>query len=97
MRSFVAPPPERPIFAGPPPSFSVVIPAYQARRRYLLVQLAGLGAATALLSILVSLAGLGRISAYALTIPAVTLATFTANRGWTFRSRRQASIESRTS
>jgi hypothetical protein len=52
MRSFVAPPPERPIFAGPPPSFSVVIPAYQARRRYLLVQLAGLGAATALLSIL---------------------------------------------
>jgi Glycosyl transferase family 2 len=30
MRSFVAPPPERPIVAGPPPSFSVVIPAYQA-------------------------------------------------------------------
>jgi putative flippase GtrA len=70
---------------------------WRARRRYLLVQLAGLGAATALLSILVSLAGLGRITAYALTIPAVTLATFTANRGWTFRSRSQASIESRTS
>jgi putative flippase GtrA len=70
---------------------------WRARRRYLLVQLAGLGAATALLSILVSLAGLGRITAYALTIPAVTLATFTANRGWTFRSRGQSSIESRTS
>jgi putative flippase GtrA len=27
----------------------------------------------------------------------VTLATFTANRGWTFKSRGQASIESRTS
>lgn len=70
---------------------------WRARRRYLLVQLAGLGAATALLSTLVSLAGLGRITAYALTIPAVTLATFTANRGWTFRSRGQASIESSTS
>jgi putative flippase GtrA len=70
---------------------------WRARRRYLLVQLAGLVAATALLSILVSLASLGRITAYAVTIPAVTLATFTANRGWTFRSRRQASIESRTS
>lgn len=61
------------------------------------MQLAGLGATTALLWILVALAGLGRITAYALTIPAVTLATFTANCGWTFRSRAQASIESRTS
>jgi glycosyltransferase involved in cell wall biosynthesis len=30
MRNFVAPPPERPIVAQPPPSFSIVIPAYQA-------------------------------------------------------------------
>ena len=30
MRSFVAPRPERPVVPGPPPSFSVVIPAYQA-------------------------------------------------------------------
>lgn len=70
---------------------------WRARRRYVLVQLAGLGATTALLWILVSPAGLGRITAYALTIPAVTLATFTVSRGWTFRSRGQASIESRTS
>jgi len=70
---------------------------WRARRRYLLVQLAGLGATTALLWILVSAASLGRITAYALTIPTVTLATFTANRGWAFRSRGQASIESRTS
>jgi putative flippase GtrA len=70
---------------------------WRARRRYVLVQLAGLGATTALLWMLVSLASLGRITAYALTIPAVTLATFTANRGWTFRSRSHTSIESRTS
>jgi putative flippase GtrA len=59
------------------------LPAWVLRRRYY--------------RSFVSLAGLGRITAYALTIPAVTLAMFTANRGWTFRSRRQASIESRTS
>jgi putative flippase GtrA len=60
---------------------------WRARRRYVLVQLAGLGATTVLLWMVVSLADFGRISAYALTIPMVTLATFTANRGWTFRSR----------
>lgn len=70
---------------------------WRARRRYVLVQVVGLGATTALLWILVSPAGLGQITAYALTIPVVTLATFTANRGWTFRPRGQASIESRTS
>jgi putative flippase GtrA len=70
---------------------------WQARRRYVLVQLAGLGATTALLWMFVSPAGFGQITAYAMTIPVVTLATFTANRGWTFRSRGQASIESSTS
>jgi glycosyltransferase involved in cell wall biosynthesis len=30
MRSFLAPPPERPLAAGKPPGFSVVIPAYEA-------------------------------------------------------------------
>ena len=30
MRSFLAPPPERSIIPGPPPSFSVIVPAYQA-------------------------------------------------------------------
>jgi putative flippase GtrA len=60
---------------------------WRARRRYVLVQLAGLGATTALLWMFVSPAGFGKITAYAMTIPVVTLATFTANRGWTFRSR----------
>jgi putative flippase GtrA len=55
-----------------------------ARLRYLTVQLAGLGATTGLLRLYVSGAGVGRMSAYALTIPAVTVATFAANRGWTF-------------
>jgi putative flippase GtrA len=59
---------------------------WRARRRYVLVQLGGLGATTALLWALVSPAGFGRITAYTLTIPVVTLATFAANRGWTFQS-----------
>ncbi len=55
-----------------------------ARARYLAVQLAGLGATTALLSLLVSGAGLDRIGAYAVTLPTVTAAMFLANRSWTF-------------
>lgn len=56
----------------------------RARTRYLLVQLAGLGATSGLLWLVVSTGGLGRLAGYALTIPLVTLATFTANRAWTF-------------
>jgi putative flippase GtrA len=57
-----------------------------ARARYLVVQLGGLGGTTGLLWLLVRQEGLHRISAYALTIPLVTVATFAANRGWTFQN-----------
>lgn len=57
----------------------------RARLKYLVVQLAGLGATTALLWFFVSDAGISRIAAFAVTIPAVTVATFLANRSWTFR------------
>jgi putative flippase GtrA len=52
--------------------------------RYLMVQLGGLGATTCLLWLLVSADGVHRIWAYASTIPVVTVATFAANRVWTF-------------
>ena len=56
----------------------------KARFKYIVVQVAGLGATVALLWLLVSYAGIDRIAAYAMTTPAVTVATFLANRGWTF-------------
>jgi putative flippase GtrA len=59
-----------------------------ARTRYVAVQLAGLGTTTGLLWLLVGREGLHRLWAYALTIPVVTLATFAANRTWTFQPSR---------
>jgi len=56
----------------------------RARLRYVVVQAAGLGATVALLWLFVGYAGIGRLAAYPITIPTVTLATFFANRGWTF-------------
>ena len=55
----------------------------RARARYLAVQVGGLAETTALLSLLVTVGALDRYLGYALTIPAVTLATFAANRSWT--------------
>jgi putative flippase GtrA len=55
-----------------------------ARVRYLIVQLAGLGLTTLLLWLFVSSGTLGRIAAYAVTVPTVTIATFLANRAWVF-------------
>jgi len=57
-----------------------------ARLRYVVVQAAGLGGTSALVSVLVSSGALGRLGGYALTIPLITVATFAANRGWTFAS-----------
>src|SRR5215211_8774724 len=54
----------------------------EARLRYLVVQLAGLGATTLLLWLFVSSGAFTRLEAYAAAVPAVTLATFLANRGW---------------
>ncbi len=56
----------------------------RARGRYLIVQLGGLGATTALLWLVVSVGATSRLAAYAVTIPFVTLATFSANRSWAF-------------
>jgi len=53
----------------------------RARLRYLTVQAAGLAATSALLWLL---GDLGRIEAYAATVPIVTVAMFAANRSWTF-------------
>ena len=59
----------------------------RARARYLVVQLSGLGATTALLWLVVTV-GTSRLAAYAVTIPIVTLATFSANRSWAFAGAR---------
>jgi putative flippase GtrA len=56
----------------------------RARIKYLVVQSAGLGATVALLWLFVSSAGIDKLAAYPIAIPAVTLATFFANRAWTF-------------
>ena len=61
-----------------------------ARLRYVTVQLAGLGATTGLLWLLVSIGDVHRVVGYALTIPVVTVAMFAANRGWTFRALRSS-------
>jgi putative flippase GtrA len=61
-----------------------------ARARYLAVQLGGLGATTGLLWLLVSAAAVDRLGAYLFTIPTVTVATFLANRSWTFALRLNA-------
>lgn len=56
----------------------------RARVRYVIVQIAGLGATVVLLWLFVFYAGIGRLAAYPVTVPTVTLATFFANRAWTF-------------
>lgn len=62
------------------------------RMRYLIVQVASLFAATNLLWLVVSFGGVHRLIGYLLTIPVVTVASFAANRVWTFsRDDRRAS------
>jgi len=56
----------------------------EARLKYLIVQLGGLAATTALLWLLVSSGAVDSLAAYAVAVPAVTVATFLANRGWVF-------------
>jgi putative flippase GtrA len=60
----------------------------RARGRYFLVQLAGLGATSGLLWAFVHVGDATRLAAYAVTIPIVTLATFTVNRSWAFAGAR---------
>ncbi len=56
----------------------------RARVAYVCVQAAGALASGALLWALVHEAGTGGIAAYVAAVPPVTLATFVANRLWTF-------------
>lgn len=56
----------------------------RARLRYVVVQLGGMGATSALLWLVVHVGATSRFGGYAMTIPIVTLATFTANRSWAF-------------
>jgi putative flippase GtrA len=58
------------------------------RARALYVVFAALGAASLTLLVLLFVgAGLGRVEAYLVAIPPVTVATFLANRIWTFAAR----------
>ena len=58
----------------------------RARSLYALVTTAGAGASS-LLVWLFAAAGLGKMEAFIATIPLVTVATFLANRIWTFSER----------
>ncbi len=58
----------------------------RARAVYVVVQAAGALATSGGVWLLVHEASVGRIGAYAAAVPPVTVATFVANRGWTFRS-----------
>jgi putative flippase GtrA len=59
----------------------------RARIMYVLVQATGAAATSGLVLLFVREAGVGRIWAYLAAIPPVTVATFTANRFWTFSER----------
>ena len=59
----------------------------RARLVYVVVQAAGAGSTSLLVLLFVRAAGTGRIWAYLAAIPPVTVATFTANRLWTFSER----------
>jgi putative flippase GtrA len=58
---------------------------WQGRIRYVEVQVGGFLGTAGLLGVLVSWISIGRVAAYAAVIPVVTVATFLANRTWTFR------------
>ncbi|HEX3454724.1 MAG TPA: GtrA family protein [Gaiellaceae bacterium] len=57
----------------------------RARTAYVCVQGAGALASGALVWVLVHEAGAGGLGAYVVAVPPITLATFLANRFWTFR------------
>jgi putative flippase GtrA len=59
--------------------------------KYLVVQLAGLGLTEILLWLLAAGAGADRFVAFVVTVPIVTVATFAANRSWTFEQRLRTS------
>lgn len=62
--------------------------SWRTRIRYVVVQLAGLFGTAALLWVLVSPVPIGRVGAYGVVIPVVTVTTFLVNRNWTFGARK---------
>jgi len=59
----------------------------RARIVYVVVQASGAATTSLLVLLFVRAAGTGRIWAYLVAIPPVTVATFAANRVWTFSER----------
>jgi putative flippase GtrA len=59
-----------------------------ARFRYVVVQALAAGSTSVLVLLLVRGAGAGKLAAYLAAVPPVTVATFAANRLWTFEARR---------
>jgi putative flippase GtrA len=59
----------------------------RARTLYVIVQLLGALATSLIVLLCVRGAGTGRVLAYLLAVPPVTLGTFLANRAWTFVDR----------
>jgi putative flippase GtrA len=62
----------------------------RARVIYVAVQVAGAAATSGLVYLFVHVAGLGKVEAYLLALPPVTVSTFVANRLWTFADRADA-------
>jgi len=60
----------------------------RARLAYVVVQAAGAGMTSLLVFLFVHAGGTGRVWAYLAAIPPVTVATFLANRFWTFSAPR---------
>jgi putative flippase GtrA len=59
----------------------------RARALYIVVQASGAIATSVLVLLVVHVADAGRVAAYVVAIPPVTLSTFLANRLWTFAER----------
>ena len=59
----------------------------RARVLYVLVQAVGAGATSLLVLLFAQGAGTGKVGAYLASAPPVTIATFAANRRWTFAHR----------
>lgn len=58
--------------------------SWRTRIRYVVVQLGGLFGSAGLLWVFVSSLSIGRVAAYGVVIPVITIATFLVNRNWTY-------------
>jgi putative flippase GtrA len=62
----------------------------RARILYVIVQVAGAASTSLLVFLFVREAGIGKVVAFLLAVPPVTVCTFAANRIWTFAERERA-------